>query len=190
MAIMNVTTYRFTILAARVLGPAEYGALAAVMGVLLVVNVLSLGLQATGARRVAAAPEDLAEIERDVMSTSWSSALTLGLVMLVASPVIAAVLNLDSWAAAALVGVTAVPLSVMGGQAGLLQGERRWGPLAGIYLAVGLGRIGFGVLALLVEPNTFGAMVGVTLGAVVPVIIGWAALRHPDRKAAAAEVTT
>jgi len=184
MAVMNLTTYGFVILAARLLGPAEYGALAAVMGVLLVVNVLSLGLQATGARRVSAAPQDLAQIEREVMSTSWTSALTLGAVMLVASPVIAAVLNLDTWVAAALIGVTAVPLSVMGGQAGLLQGERRWGPLAGIYLAVGLGRLGFGTVALLVEPNTLGAMVGVTIGAVVPAVIGWLALRHPGRRPA------
>jgi O-antigen/teichoic acid export membrane protein len=56
MGVMNLTTYGFTILAARLLGPAEYGALAAVMGLLLVVNVVSLGLQATGARRVSAAP--------------------------------------------------------------------------------------------------------------------------------------
>ena len=60
MGVMNVTTYGFTILAARLLGPAEYGALAAVMGLLLVVNVLSLGLQATGARRVCAAARHLA----------------------------------------------------------------------------------------------------------------------------------
>ena len=45
------------------------------MGLLLVVNVLSLGLQATGARRVSAAPERPAEIEREVMSTSYASAL-------------------------------------------------------------------------------------------------------------------
>ncbi len=182
MAVMNLTTYGFVILAARLLGPAEYGALAAVMGVLLVVNVLSLGLQATGARRVSAAPERLAEIEKEVLATSYASALALGLLVLVATPVIAATLNLDSWAAAALIGVTAVPLSVMGGQAGILQGERRWGPLAGIYLAVGLGRIGFGTVGLLVEPNTLGAMVGVAVGAVVPAVIGWAALRHPDRR--------
>jgi O-antigen/teichoic acid export membrane protein len=185
MAVMNVTTYGFVILAARVLGPAEYGALAAVMGVLLVVNVLSLGLQATGARRVSAAPEDLPQIEHDVMSTSYHSAFALGLVMLAATPVITSTLNLDSWAAAALVGVTVVPLSVMGGQAGILQGERRWGPLAGIYLAVGLGRIGFGTLALVIEPNTLGAMIGVTIGAFVPTIVGGLALRHPDRQRAA-----
>jgi O-antigen/teichoic acid export membrane protein len=181
MGVMNLTTYGFVILAARLLGPAEYGALAAVMGVLLVVNVLSLGLQATGARRVSAAPENRPDIEREVLSTSYVSALALGLLVLAATPVITSTLNLDSWAAAALIAATAVPLTVMGGQAGILQGERRWGPLAGIYLAVGLGRIGFGTLALLVEPDTLGAMVGVTLGALVPVLVGWLALRRPDR---------
>jgi O-antigen/teichoic acid export membrane protein len=182
MGVMNVTTYAFTILAARVLGPAEYGALAAVMGLLLVVNVLSLGLQATGARRVSAAPDDLPHIEREVLSTSYASALALGVLALVATPVITLTLNLDSWAAAALIAVTAVPLSVMGGQAGILQGERRWGPLAAIYLCVGVGRLGFGVVALLVEPNTLGAMIGVAVGAFVPAVVGWFALRHPDRR--------
>ena len=47
--------------------------------------------------------------------------------------------------------MTAVPLTVMGGQAGILQGERRWGPLAGIYLAVGIAALVFGGAALLVE---------------------------------------
>jgi O-antigen/teichoic acid export membrane protein len=184
MAVMNLTTYGFVILAARLLGPAEYGALAAVMGLLLVVNVLSLGLQATGARRVSAAPGDLAQIEHAVMRTSYASAGALGLLVLLATPVITSTLNLDSWVAAALIAVTAVPLTVMGGQAGILQGERRWGPLAGIYLAVGLGRIGFGALALLVRPDTQGAMVGVAVGAFLPVLVGALALRHPSRNRA------
>jgi O-antigen/teichoic acid export membrane protein len=182
MAVMNVTTYGFTILAARVLGPAEYGALAAVMGVLLVVNVLSLGLQATGARRVSASPQDLPEIERDVMATSYVSALVLGALLLLATPVITSRLSLDSWGAAALIAVTAVPLSIMGGQAGILQGERRWGPLAGIYLAVGVGRLGFGVVGLVVERDTLGAMAGVAAGAFLPVVVGALALRHTDRR--------
>lgn len=184
MGVMNVTTYGFVILAARLLGPAEYGALAAVMGLLLVVNVLSLGLQATGARRVSAAPENLPAIEHEVMGTSYASALALGVLVLAATPLVTATLNLDHWGAAALIAVTAVPLTVMGGQAGVLQGERRWGPLAGIYLAMGLGRFGFGSVALLIEPNTLGAMIGVSIGAFVPAVIGWLALRHPDRRAA------
>jgi O-antigen/teichoic acid export membrane protein len=186
MGVMNLTTYGFTIVAARLLGPAEYGALAAVMGLLLVVNVLSLGLQATGARRVSAAPHDLPQIEREVLSTSYVSSLLLGLVVLAATPLVTSVLNLDHWGAAALIAVTAVPLSVMGGQAGILQGERRWGPLAAIYLTMGLGRIGFGVVALLAEPDTLGAMTGVTVGAIAPVVVGWLALRRPDRRGARA----
>ncbi len=181
MAVMNVTTYAFTILAARRLGPAEYGALAAVMGLLLIVNVLSLGLQATGARRVSAAPQDRLEIEHDVLSAGYRSASALGVVLLLASPVIAILLHLDSWLIPALVAATSVPLTVMGAQAGVLQGERRWGPLAGIYLAVGLGRLGFGALGLAVEPNTLGAMAGVAVGSLVPVVIGATALRRPGR---------
>lgn len=181
MAVMNLATYGFTILAARVLGPAEYGALAAVMGLLLVVNVVSLGLQATGARRISAAPEDTRQLEGEVLSATYRSALLLGLVTLVATPVITATLNLDSWVAGAMVAVTAVPLTVMGGQAGILQGERRWFPLAAIYLAVGLGRILFGGIALVIEPDTLGAMIGVAVGAVIPVVVAWWALRHPRR---------
>ncbi|MEO5710655.1 MAG: polysaccharide biosynthesis protein [Nocardioidaceae bacterium] len=182
MAVMNVTTYAFTILAARLLGPAEYGALAAVMGLLLIVNVLSLGLQATGARRVSAAPEDRLVIERDVMSAGYRSAAALGVVVLVASPVIALLLHLDSWLIPALVAATGVPLTVMGAQAGVLQGERRWGPLAGIYVGVGLGRLGFGAAGLLLAANTLGAMAGVAVGALVPVVIGAVALRRPGRE--------
>lgn len=183
MAVMNLTTYGFTIVAARLLGPVEYGALAAVMGLLLVLNVLSLGLQATGARRVAASPEDSAQLQSAIMRTTYTAALGLGLLSLLAAPVVSQVLNLDSWTVAALIALTVVPLTVMGGQAGVLQGARRWGPLAGIYLAVGMGRILFGVLALLVEPSTLAAMLGVTAGAFVPAVVGWFALhRGPDAR--------
>jgi len=181
MAVMNLTTYGFTIIAARLLGPVEYGALAAVMGLLLVLNVLSLGLQATGARRVAASPENRAALQVAVMRTTYRCAAVLGVLSLLAAPLVSAVLNLDSWTVAALVAVTVVPLTVMGGQAGVLQGERRWAPLAGIYLAVGVGRIAFGVLALLLEPDTLRAMLGVTAGAFVPAVVGWWALRRRPR---------
>ena len=181
MGVMNIGTYGFVMISARLLGPAEFGSLAAVMGLLLVVNVLSLGLQATGARRISAAPDDL-RIEAEVISTSYAAALALGALVLAASPIVTAVLNLASWGSAALVAVTCVPLSIMGGQAGILQGERRWGPLAAIYLAVGLGRIGFGLVGLVVLPNTLGAMTGVAVGAVLPMIVGWLALRRPERR--------
>ena len=181
MAVMNLGTYGFTIIAARLLGPSEYGALAAVMGLLLVVNVVSLGLQATGARRVSAAPDDLDRIEVDVLTASYKSAIGVGLICLASVPVVSYVLRLDSWLTAGMIALTAIPLTIMGGQAGILQGERRWLPLAGIYLAMGLGRVVFGTIALLLDPDTLGAMTGVAVGAVAPVIVGSLALRHRSR---------
>ena len=43
MFVLNITTYGFVIAAAHILGPDDYGALAAWMNLLLVVNVGSLG---------------------------------------------------------------------------------------------------------------------------------------------------
>jgi O-antigen/teichoic acid export membrane protein len=99
--------------------------------------------------------------------------------------VVSAVLDLDSWLTAALLAVTVVPLTIMGGQAGVLQGERRWLPLALIYLATGLGRIAFGAACLVWRPDALGAMTGVAAGALLPVVIGWLALHRHTRQQAA-----
>lgn len=183
MGVQNLSTYGFTIVAARLLGPSRYGALAAVMGLLLVVNVVSLGLQATAARRVSSAPGDTDRIEADILTATYKSALAVGLLCLLAVPLVSAVLRLDNWLTAGMIALTAVPLTIMGGQAGILQGERRWLPLALIYLGMGLGRIGFGTGALLLQDDTLGAMTGVAVGAVVPVLVGSAALRRRTRSA-------
>ena len=149
------------------------------MGALLVISVLSLGLQATGARRIAAAPDQVVAIERVVLGVGLRSALVLGALCLALAPLLNAVLHLESLPTALLVGVTAFPLTYMGAQAGVLQGEQRWVPLALVYLAVGLGRIGFGTVLILISPGEFTAMAGVAVGAWVPVVVGWLALRSP-----------
>jgi O-antigen/teichoic acid export membrane protein len=167
--------------AAMLLGPVEYGGVARLMFILLVVGVLSLGLQATGARKIAANPSRRGEVEAAVMSASYRSALALGALCLALTPVIAWTARLDSWTPALMIGLSAVPLTVMGGQSGVLQGERRWAPLAGIYLGMGLGRFVIGGALMLVLPTAFGAMLGVTIGACVPAVIGALALGHVGR---------
>ena len=93
----------------------------------------------------------------------------LGLVLVAASPLINALLRLDSLVTAALIGITAVPLTVMGGQAGILQGERRWTELSLVYLAAGVPRLVLGTLLLMSSPTETNAMLGVMLGSFVPV---------------------
>ena len=153
MGIMNLSTYGYTVLAAHTIGKEAYGAFSALMGALLVISVLSLGLQATGARRISAHPDQVVAIERVVLGVGLRSALVLGAVCLALAPVLNAVLHLDSLPTALMVGVAAFPLTYMGAQAGVLQGERRWGLLALVYLAQGLGRVVFGVVLISVWPT-------------------------------------
>jgi O-antigen/teichoic acid export membrane protein len=178
MAIMNVASYGFTILAAPRLGTSNYGVLIAVMNVLMVVSVGSLGLQATAARRISSSPQHTAQIERAIMGVSYRAALALGLVLLLAAPLINTVLRLDSLATALMVPVAAIPLTIMGGQAGILQGERRWSALGLVYIAAGVPRLVLGIAFMAWRPTALSALVGVTLGMCVPVLVGWWALRH------------
>ena len=179
MGVMNVATYLFTILAARLLGPRDYGAFAALMGLLLVIMVASLALQATAARRIVATPDHVHQIEQVILRVGVQAAFGLGLLCLVLSPVINQVVRLDSLGTAALVGLSAAPLTLMGAQAGILQGERRWFALALIYVSAGVSRLLVGTVLIVWWPTEFGALLGVTLAAYVPVLVGWFALRHP-----------
>jgi O-antigen/teichoic acid export membrane protein len=187
MAVMNVTTYAFQIVAARLLGPAEYGALAGLMAVLLVLSVLQLGLQATAARRISAEPGHVAQIERTILAVTYRAALALGGLTLLASPVVWLMLRLDDLVPAVLLAAAAVPLTVMGGQAGILQGERRWRALAAVYVAVGVPRVAIGTVCILVSPTVTSAMVGVLLGLLVPALVGHLALRGIRPEGAASD---
>ncbi len=178
IVVMNVATYGFTIIAARGLGPTQYGAFAAVMNLLMVVSVAQLALQATAARRISATPGDVSVIEDGIRRVTWKTALVLGTVLVLASPLVNAVLRLDSLLTAVFVGLIAVPLTIMGGQAGTLQGERRWRPLAMLYVAAGVPRLIVGTALILWQPDELTAIIGVFVGALAPVVVGAIALRH------------
>lgn len=182
---MNVAIYVFTVAAARALVPAELGALIALLGVLLIGNVVSLGIQAATARRIAVAPAERADVVGSVVRVTAAAALTVGAVVALSSVVMTPVLRLDSYWPVVLAGLTLVPLTVMGAQAGIAQGSERWGALTSIYLANGVGRLLFGTLAVLVSPSATAAMIGIAVGAWAPVLVGLPLLRghllHPRR---------
>lgn len=176
MGVMSVATYGFQIVASRLLGPEPFGAFAAVMNVLLLVGVGQLALQATAARRISAAPDQAQAIEHAVLGLTYRLSLALGLALLLLAPVIKLVLRLDGYTVAVLIGIIAVPQTIMGGQAGVLQGARRWKPLAMLYLASGVPRLVIGGLLIMIRPDEMTAIIGVALGALAPVAVGFAVL--------------
>jgi len=175
--VMNVASYGFTIIAARIIGPSEYGAFVACLSMLIVLQVFSLGLQATAARRIAADSGDVAAIERAVLRLALRVSLVVGAVLALGVPLIDALLNLDSLLTAAMVAFAAVPLTMAGGQAGVLQGERRWNALAVFYLAGGIPRLVIGTAIILWRPDATSAILSVGIGYCFPLLVGWWALR-------------
>ena len=181
MAIMNVATYGFVILASPLLGTESYGAVAASLNVLLVISVGALGLQATAARRISAEPQHVAQIEDSIMRVSYRAAGALGLLLLLLSPVIQRVLDLDHLGVALIIAASAVPMTITGGLAGILQGERRWAALGALYVASGVPRLVIGGAFIAWRPTEFWSLVGVGISFWAPVAVGWWALRHERR---------
>ncbi|HET7072202.1 MAG TPA: polysaccharide biosynthesis protein [Nocardioides sp.] len=185
MLVLNLTTYGFTIASAHILGPTDYGALAAWMNLLLVVNVGSLGLQATAARRLSSGEHDLDDVEPHLVRLTLVSSIVLGVVLLALTPVINVTLQLDDLVMAALLGVSAVPLTLVGGLTGILQGERRWGALSAVQICIGAPRLVVGVGLMTWRPEPRWGVIAVAITLVVPVAVGLHALRHRDRRARA-----
>lgn len=178
--VMNLATYGFTMLAARIIGPSEYGALAACLSVLIVVQVGALGLQTTAARRIAVDRDNVAAIEQSILSLSIRVSLVAGLVLVALAPLTQRLLNLEDLTTAVIASLAVVPMTMAGGQAGVLQGERRWAALSAVYLAGGIPRLVVGTSLILWRPDATAAILGVTLGFLFPVAVGWWVLR--DRR--------
>lgn len=178
MAIMNVAAYGFTLIAVRALVPEQFGAVTALLGLLLIGNVISLGLQASGARRIAthSGPGE-ASLADALLKAGRVAALGLTIVCLIATPLFMWLLHIDSLVAALLVAPTLGCLTLMGSQLGVLQGGQNWTELAAVYTSTGIGRLAFGGIALLIHPSLTAAMLGLALGAAVPALLGGYLLR-------------
>ncbi|GAA1159614.1 polysaccharide biosynthesis protein [Kribbella jejuensis] len=181
MAIMNVAAYGFTLIGSRRLMPEQFGAITALLGLLLIGNVASLGLQATGARQLATHTGDGAATLADAMLRAGRrSAAGLTVLCLVLTPVFMWLLHVDSVIAILLLAPTLGGLTLMGSQLGILQGSHRWTELAAVYTAAGLGRLILGGGALIVHPSLDWAMAGLAVGAAVPAVLGQFFLRSSN----------
>lgn len=172
MVIMNVAVYAFVLVSARSLAPADFGALSAMLGIILVGNVCALGLQASTARRLAVHPERASSIVAVTTRVTVLTAFAVGGLVAASTVVLSPLLQIDSPWPVVLCGATLVPLTIMGAQCGIAQGTTRWRWITLIYLTNGVGRVAVGSLGLLISPTLLGAMVGIAVGAWLPALVG------------------
>ncbi|WP_375003205.1 polysaccharide biosynthesis protein [Aeromicrobium sp. CTD01-1L150] len=180
MVMMNAAAYLFTVAAARILAPQEFGAVTALLGILLVGNVAALGLQASTARRLALLRDRTADVVSTTVSVTAVAALAVGVAVAASTVVLTPMLRLDSHLPVVLCGLALVPMTIVGAQFGIAQGSERWQLLAVIYAFAGIGRVLGGASALLISPTATSGMLGVAVGAWLPVLIGLRLLRGSD----------
>ncbi|MGH1562739.1 lipopolysaccharide biosynthesis protein [Mumia sp. DW29H23] len=171
MTIQNVGAYAFTLLAARLLIPASFGALTALLGVILVANVASLAVQTTTARRIAVDPASADRVAGTATAVSATLGVGVGVALVVLSPLLAEILQLDSVWPVVLCGGAVVPLTLMGALAGITQGQHRWTSLSAVYIMSGVGRVVFGTAAMAISATPTSAVAGIMVGAWLPVIV-------------------
>ncbi len=168
----NVLGYAFSVVGARGLGPAEFGALGALLGLVLVGSVPGLALQAVVARRVAVANRhDRQKVVDSLARVAVGVALATGVATAVLAPALGGYLRTGTtgvlWLAASL-----VPLTLVSAQQGALQGEERFTRLASLFVAAAGLRLLGGGLAVVAGGGPSAVLAGTALGSLAAAVVG------------------
>ncbi len=180
MAVSNGLNYAFNLVMVRLLEPGAYGALGALLAVVLIGTVPGLAVQAVVARHTAVRGGDRAAVaelwSRTLAAVSWVS-LGLGLVVAAAAPALAAFLHLGSLAPALWLAASILPLPLVSALQGMLQGVQRFGALGAALLVNAVARLAVGVGLVAAGHGVDGALAGSVAGSAVAVLVLLAAVR-------------
>jgi O-antigen/teichoic acid export membrane protein len=175
LAVGNGLNYVYNVVMARLLGPAGYGALGALLALALIASVPGLALQVVVARHTALRVRDqqaLAELWTATLAGVLGAGLALALLVAAASPLLAAYLRLGSTAPALWLAVSVAPLPALAAVQGMLQGRERFAALAWVLLAAAAGKLAAGVGLVALGAGVEGAIAAVSLGSLAAVLLG------------------
>lgn len=160
----NALGYGLTVLLTRSFGPAEYGALGALLGVGLIGGIPAGALTYVLARRTAAAGLRPGANERAGLRLSITVGAVVGGLVIVLAPVADAFFHLGSPWPALWLGVMLLPYSVQGALLGGLLGHERYTAFAAGQLLTALARFAAGVVTALLALSVAGAMAALAVG--------------------------
>jgi O-antigen/teichoic acid export membrane protein len=193
VAALNLGNAVFHLLAARLLGPSQYGEVVSLVAISGVISLPFGGIQVAVARFVAedAARGDanaLAALVRWVVVWTLALALAVTVVLTALSPIIQHVLGVHRLLPVVLTALYTLPALFATALWGVAQGMQRFGAISA---SIGIGSISRIVLMVAVIPFGLGVggvmgatLVGAVIAVVVPftLILRW--LRHPTAGAA------
>jgi O-antigen/teichoic acid export membrane protein len=182
LGIGQVLAYAQTLVAARTLTPAQFGAFSALLALLLIGNTVALATQAVAARHIVATdPADRADETAAAWRTTLQAAALTAAFWLIISPLIGFALRLDSPLTYILLALTFFPLTVMGGALGIAQGQEMHARLSAVYLAVGVPKTVVTIGLLLTLATLTAGMLGIAAGTALGALICWLLVRGQFR---------
>jgi len=176
----NALAYVFTVLAARVLAPAAFGELAALMGVLLVGSVPATGLQTAAALHLGRSHGSRGD---GALARLHGAAVVTGLAVVatgvVAAAPLTALLHLPGTGSVAWLVALLLPSTLISGYQGMLQGAGRYGRLAGVNAFFGVTKLVGGTGGLLLGGTPAAALSGMTVASCAAALAGWLGCGRP-----------
>lgn len=168
----NGAAYLLSMVAARVLDQADFGALGALLGILIILGTLAISVQALTARRVASAGARRPDVEAQAIRLSVLIGGGLLLLAVVAAWPVSVVFTIPPVAVAT--GIGSIAFVVIGSAAmGIAQGREQHLKLAGAFIANGVSRAVGGIVGVLVLQSVTGVGIGVLVGCAVGAAISY-----------------
>ncbi len=166
----NAVGYALVLVLSRTLGPADYGAVGALLNLAVIGTVPALAVQLVAARETARAGGRLEHSGALVRLGLGAGALLSVLVVAAAGP-LDAFLHLDGPVPAVALGLSLLPATAVAAVQGVLQGAERFRRLAVLVAVVAVARFVAGAGAAIAGWG----VAGVLLGTVVAALVGAAA---------------
>jgi O-antigen/teichoic acid export membrane protein len=202
----NVASYAFFVILSRRLPEDALGAVGAMVNLTTIAAVPALGMQLVAAREVTVTRRheggrDSTELDGQIIRLGLELGVLAAGAVTVLSPLLAHLLHVDV-AVLVVLAASMVPLGLTFAVQGVLQGEERFGALAAVLGASGLGKLaaallaawlGGGVLLVVASLTVFWLLIGFLALALLPRQRRRLARRHPTalrRMVTAAAVPT
>ncbi len=169
----NGAAYALSMVSARVLDQADFGALGSLLALLVILATLGISTQALTARRVAAAePADRPEVEGQAIRL----AVIIGAAILIGGVVLAwplgAIFTIPAVAVAT--GIGSLAFVVVGSASmGIAQGRQENIRLAWAFIANGASRAIGGIIGVVVLQSVTGVGIGIFIGCAIGAVISY-----------------
>ena len=168
----NGAAFLLSMVAARVLGPSDFGAFGALIGILLILATVGISTQALAARRVATAGANRSDVEGQLIRLATIVGAFIVVLGVLAAWPLGYVFSIPSLAVAA--GIASLGFVIFGSAAlGIAQGREEHKRFSVSFIALNGSRAIVGIIGVIALGTVVGAALGVLVGCAIGALIAY-----------------